>query len=266
MERSIRSVLGICIACVMTVIIGIASIVGISSVNDSYSDAYNHYRESLDSMAKIQEYIQRFNAIPYMALEAEGEETHKSIPVLQENIDRINDFELYLYSFDASIVNPEVRALFDEVKAVYNNEYMPALLQMQERAHTGVEIEYLRELVDPMENALNKMADNCAVCMEIVSYTAEEAGYSGEATARTIILVIVSLIVIEIILSVIFIVLSITVRRFQGAGSSNAYPKINGKFPVYAMYPADPSNPVTPPNATHIMYPIIYPFDPSQIK
>lgn len=261
MEKALRSIIGISLVCVMAVIIAVAGIVGISAIIDSSESSNEIYTQSLADIGMILEYTQQLKSDMYDLVLSSGDTAaYQSAAANIE--DRRKAFEEYLDIYSANIVNPETRMLFDEAANVYYNGYLPALMELMSRVSVGEDYNSLTGLVEAAKGSVNLMAVNYTECLLFTADAAREAGDANRNTAATVAVIIIILLVIEIVLSVIFIIAAKTGRHSQRQGSGAAYPLVNGKFPVYAMYPADPSNPVTPPNATHIMYPVIYPADP----
>lgn len=261
MERAIRSIIGICLVCVMAVIIAVAGIIGIAAIIDSSESSNEIYTQSLADIGMILEYTQLLKSDMYDLVLSSGDTAaYQSAAANIE--DRRKVFEEYLDLYSRNIVNLETRMLFDEAANAYYNGYLPALMELMSRVSVGEDYNSLTGLVEAAKDSANLMAANYTECLHFTSDAARAAGDANRNTATTVSTIIIILLVMEIILSVIFIIAAITGRCSQKSGSGAAYPMVNGKFPVYAMYPADPSNPVTPPNATHIMYPVIYPADP----
>ena len=191
------------IVSVLTVLVGVAGIAGMQSINNSFKDMYVMQTVPLPSLSKAIELLQRQRACmrEYIIGTAVGD-----LDLIDDANIRVEQYraamENSLDAYYSTIRNPEAIKLFNEARDLYNNEFRECMDKIYSLAKSGADSADLYSLMREYTTASNKIVENFDMCMEMKIDVAAGAAESASNTAGKLFILIIAVLVVALAASV----------------------------------------------------------------
>ena len=201
MRISMKLIVGFLIATVLTAIVGAVGIYGLLTSSNTSSAMYDVNLMPLPYMSKVIETMQRMRVntrqfiINVVTEDANGvEDTHKTIEeykkVITENLD----------AFDETVDDPEVQAIFNNARDLYDTDYKDHLERVYQFAKDSNYMGIIADL-DTSKAIINEIVAGFDQCMALKVDDAAESDTANDSMSRMLLIVIIAVLVAAVVIS-----------------------------------------------------------------
>ncbi|MDR2590430.1 MAG: methyl-accepting chemotaxis protein [Oscillospiraceae bacterium] len=183
--------------------IGIIGIIGMGQINSGMSNMYDHNTVPMEYLANAVEYVQRLrvqlrNGVLYAGDLERIAQVKDDVLVRENNL--LEYMALYEETLDGTD-NPEAIKLFNDTMTMLNNQFIPGINNILERALQGAEQHELLDEMEALNDVTNAVRDNTLTLIHLKMTDAEEANLTAEQLYTTMLMLIIVVLVIVVITS-----------------------------------------------------------------
>ncbi|MCL2741724.1 MAG: MCP four helix bundle domain-containing protein, partial [Oscillospiraceae bacterium] len=188
----------------LTAVVGIVSLVGIRTVDDSNDDMYENLTVPMPHLAKAIELLQRQRACmrEFIIGSAVGDQS-----LIEDAYDRVRSYrpvmEVSMDEYFKTIHAPEAIRLFEEARRIYEGDFTDCIEKIHAAAKRGDDPVAMYELMRGYTDQINKVVDNFDVCMAMKIEVAAETAQASSDTADGIFLMVVVIMLLSILIAVV---------------------------------------------------------------
>ena len=202
MKVSARLILSFSIIIAFMAAVGVAAIIGMTTMDRESTDMHDHQTSPLPNISKIIETMQRMrvNTREYLigaALDDMGQIESAYAKIQEYRLIMTENFDVYR----ATMTDEEAIRLFDEARSIYNTRFKECLDRMYDYAVNDADIPAMNAVLMEYLDDTNKIVDNLDQCMALNVRVAEEKSDLIGSTANTLLIVIVALLVVAVLVS-----------------------------------------------------------------
>jgi methyl-accepting chemotaxis protein len=197
---SAKLLISFTIVIVFSLIIGMVGIIGMGQINNGMSDMYSQQTRPMENLTNSIEYVQRLrvqlrNAVLYTGDVERISRVKSDVLVREQNLLE------YMSLYGETIYQPETRQLFDETMRMLNNQFIPGLNEIIDRAAEGVEQSVLLSMMDELSPVTDSVRDNTLELMQIKMGDASVANSSATSLYRGLLILIIIVLAVVIFVS-----------------------------------------------------------------
>ena len=180
----------------LTALVGLVGIIGMLQMQKTKNDMYEQQLEPLPHLARISETLQRTRvAVREMVLGVVEEDMTKIEASFNEILGHTVVMADHLDTYSATILDDDIRKIFDKARARYENDLVPVVLAIY-AASLEFDMDSILVLLDTCRIYAGEIIDSFDKCMDISVENAVAA--KNNANILNIILLIVIVIVLII--------------------------------------------------------------------
>ena len=195
MRVSVKLITSFLIIAVLTAVVGVIGIYGMTTINTAFDDMYEMQTIPLPELGKAIEMLQRQRACMRELIigAAVGD-----MELVEDANNRANDYRQTMYpaleAYFATIRSEEAIRLFNEAKDLYDTEFRRCFELIYQGALNGDDAMELYSLMREFTAATNQIVDNFDTCMqmkiEVAATAAQDASDMGDLLLVIIIVVL----------------------------------------------------------------------------
>ncbi|MDR2572172.1 MAG: methyl-accepting chemotaxis protein, partial [Oscillospiraceae bacterium] len=203
MKVSAKLYVGYAIVIAFSVIIGIVGIIGMGQISTSMDNMYEHNTVPMEYLANAVEYVQRLrvqlrNGVLYAGDDERVAQVKDDVAV------RVNNLYGYMDQYGDTLDgtdNPEAQKLYDETLRLLNNQFIPGLNNILERALAGIPQYQLLDEMEDLNDVTNLVRDNTLELIHLKMTDADEANDAAAQLYRTLLITIIGILVFVVVIS-----------------------------------------------------------------
>jgi len=193
------------IVAVMTAIVGVVGIYGMTQINTSFDDMYENQTIPLPELGKAIEMLQRQRASMRELIVGAAVDDFEMIDNARRNADAYHQvMQENLDSYFRTVRAPEAIRLFEEARRLYETEFRVGFNRIYEGAKNDVDAADLYLIMREYTAATNQIVDNFDECMAMKIDVAAEAAHTASGMADTLLVVIIAVLVLAIAVAITF--------------------------------------------------------------
>jgi len=203
MRVSVKLIVSFLIVALLTAIVGVVGIYGMRDIDSSFDEMYQLQTVPLPELGKAIEMLQRQRACMRELIigAAVGD-----MDLVEDANQRADNYRQTMYpaldAYRATIRSDEAIRLFDEARALYDDEFRECFRLIYEGALNGDDAMELYSLMREYTAATNQIVDNFDQCLSMKIDTAAAANQTASETADMLLLIIIVVLVAALIAAV----------------------------------------------------------------
>ncbi|MDR2570602.1 MAG: MCP four helix bundle domain-containing protein, partial [Oscillospiraceae bacterium] len=203
MKVSAKLYVGYAIVIAFSVIIGIVGIIGMGQISTSMDNMYEHNTVPMEYLANAVEYVQRLrvqlrNGVLYAGDDERVAQVKDDVAV------RVNNLHGYMNQYGDTLDgtdNPEAQKLYDDTIRLLNNQFVPGLTRILDRALSGIPQYQLLDEMEDLNDVTNLVRDNTLELIHLKMTDADEANDAAAQLYRTLLFTIIGILVFVVVIS-----------------------------------------------------------------
>ncbi|MCL1831373.1 MAG: methyl-accepting chemotaxis protein [Oscillospiraceae bacterium] len=202
LKVSVKLIISFMIVVMMTIGLGVFSLICIKSINSSYNNSYESMAVPMPYMSKILDNMQemRVCAREYAlgALHEDSERIERARQVADSNK---AENEKHLDAYFATIVSDEAKNTFAESRTLYENEYLDFIRQAYSWAKDG-DVEKVDEGLIHIAPTMNKIIEGFETCLNMKVESGAQTSEANTKLTETLNLLIIVVLIIVVAVAV----------------------------------------------------------------
>jgi len=205
MKVSAKLISSFLIVAVMTAIVGVVGIYGMTQINQSFDEMYELQTVPLPELGKAIEMLQRQRASMRELIVGAAVDDSDMISNARTNADNYHaTMQVALDEYFKTVRAPEAIRLFEEARRLYDTEFRVGFDRIYQGARSGVDASELYLIMREYTAATNQIVDNFDECLAMKIDVAADAAHTASGMADTLLVVIIAVLVIAIAVAVTF--------------------------------------------------------------
>jgi len=204
LKVSAKLISGFLIIAVLTAIVGVMGIYGMTYINSSFDEMYEYQTVPIPELGKAIEMLQRQRSSLRELIVAAAVDDFDMIENARNNADSYHEaMQEHLNIYYASLRNPEAIRLFDEARRLYDSEFRVGFMRVYEGAKADVEADELYKIMREYTAATNKVVDNFDECLDINIADAAIAAQGASDMADLLLYFIIAILLIALVTAIV---------------------------------------------------------------
>jgi len=203
MKVSVKLITSFLIIAILTAIVGVVGIYGMTTINNSFDEMYELQTIPMPQLGKAIEMLQRQRASMRELIVGASVDDFDMIDRARENADNYHAImQENLDSYFLTVRAPEAIRLFEEARRLYDTEFRVGFMRIYEGAKNDVDAEELYTIMREYTAATNQIVDNFDECLSMKIDVAAAAAHDASSMGDMLLVVIIVVLVIAIAIAV----------------------------------------------------------------
>jgi methyl-accepting chemotaxis protein len=199
LKISLKLIIGFMTVAVLTGVVGFVGVYNIKSIDQADTELYEENALGLEYAGDAAVQFQRVRVNTLKTLSVTDENSRSDY--IDKTVDHIAEAEKQLKNYEDGITNEEDRALFDELKPMWE-EYKSIVLNAQELLKSGKEAEARKLILEDSDSQIDSLNNMFAKLFEYNSSSAKEKANNNDDVAKNAIALMNFVIFIGVIMAI----------------------------------------------------------------
>ena len=197
-----KMLLGFILVTLLTVIVGVVSIINLTQLNDDYTYAVDTHGKPLVDAGHVVSDLHAIRAEIRLAMVFSGdvERVATQRTLVQGFMD---DFEASAAKVEPFYIREDVKAMYNDAMEIYNTTFVPNVETLLTDAENGVEPTQLAAfMASNLKPAIDSIIADFEQCMAIKLEMLDTTSAAGAATAQSTLIILIVLLVVSATISI----------------------------------------------------------------
>jgi len=203
LKVSVKLISGFLIIALLTAIVGVMGIYGMTQINTSFDEMYELQTVPMPELGKAIEMLQRQRASMRELIIGAAVEDFEMIENARKNADQYHEImQVSLDEYLKTIRAPEAIRLFEEAKQLYETEFRTGFMRIYEGAQADVDAADLYVIMREYTAATNQIVENFDICLTMKIEVAADAAKTASDMSDMLLYIIIIILIIALVAAV----------------------------------------------------------------